>query len=120
MHPNSIKEDLRNIRVKIKDLKIIQDIHNIEALEKLENKYLGRKAGEITLILKELSKLSLEEKKEIGVLANDLKNEIISEIKAQRDKLSNVKTDLNIDVTLPANSDKLGHLHPISKVQYEL
>lgn len=117
MNSNSTKEQLKNIEEQIGEIDSIQDIKELEEIEK---KYLGRKSGEITSVLKELSKLSLEEKKEIGVLANQLKNEIVFKIKIQRDKLSNVKSDLNIDVTLPTNKDKLGHLHPISKVQYEL
>jgi phenylalanyl-tRNA synthetase alpha chain len=117
MKLNSVKEKLKNIKGQIGE---IENIKNIKELEEFEKKYLGRKSGEIIFILKGLSKLSLEEKKDIGVLANKLKNEIIFEIKKQKGILQNSKSDLSIDVTLPTDDDKLGHLHPISKVQYEL
>lgn len=47
----------------------VVQIKNSEDLENLRVKVLGRK-GELTEILRGLSKLSIEEKKEIGRLAN--------------------------------------------------
>lgn len=117
MNSGLVKEKLKNIK---KQIGTIDGIGNVKELESFEKKYLGRKAGEITSVLKGLSRLSLEDKKEIGVLANELKNEIIFEIKKRRSELQSSKNDVNIDVTFPVDNDKLGHLHPISKVQYEL
>lgn len=117
MDSNLAKEKLKKIRGIISATERIEDV---KSLDVFDNKYLGRKAGEITSILKEVSKFSLEEKKEVGILANKVKNEMVDAINKRRVELEKPEKNLNIDVTLPTNKDKLGHLHPISKVQYEL
>ena len=53
----------------------IKDTSSIEAVESLRVKYLGKK-GEITAILKEMGKLSAEERPVIGSLVNEVRAEI--------------------------------------------
>lgn len=117
MDSNLAKEKLTRIR---ETISILEKIENVKSLDKFDNKYLGRKSGEITSLLKEISKFSLEEKREVGILANQVKSEMICVINKRRAELQKIESDLSIDVTLPTNKDRLGHLHPISKVQYEL
>ena len=69
------------MKEKIKQLKNdffneIEKISDLTALEKIEIKYLGRKAGELTKILRQLRDLPVTERQEIGVLANQLKKEL--------------------------------------------
>ena len=48
---------------------------SIKALDELRIKYLGKK-GELTAILKQMGKLSAEERPVIGQLANKVRNDI--------------------------------------------
>lgn len=107
-------------KIKSEILKELKTIKESQALADLEQKYLGRK-GELTHFLRGLSNLSVEEKKTIGKLANDIKNEIlekISEIKAVIDGQPESKEAP--DMTLPGTKIEAGHKHPISQIQEEL
>ncbi|EPZ60887.1 aminoacyl tRNA synthetase class II, N-terminal domain protein [[Clostridium] sordellii ATCC 9714] len=53
----------------------IKDMQDIEQVESLRVKYLGKK-GEITAILKEMGKLSAEERPVIGKVANEVREAI--------------------------------------------
>ncbi|MCL5093722.1 MAG: phenylalanine--tRNA ligase subunit alpha [Patescibacteria group bacterium] len=88
-------------------------------LEATRVKYLGRK-GLLTLILKKISDLPLDQKKEIGSLANSLKKEITALLnKKKKDleslKVSNLQKEA-IDITAPGSKFPLGHLHPVTQV----
>jgi phenylalanyl-tRNA synthetase alpha chain len=86
-------------------------------VDDLKVKYLGRK-GELTGILKSLSGLSPEEKREVGKSANILKNELDKELKDfrqnQEDKMA--QEIGKIDVTLPGVASSAGSIHPITKI----
>ena len=56
-------------------LKEINETSSIEAVENLRVKYLGKK-GELTAILKEMGKLSKEERPVIGQVANTVRESI--------------------------------------------
>jgi phenylalanyl-tRNA synthetase alpha chain len=115
---SQLLDQLNNIKKNILEIDIIK---SLAELELVENRYLGRKSGEIGLILKQLSDLSVEEKKEIGPLANQIKQTILDKISAKKTELENKNIkNIEIDVTLPVNREKIGHLHPISQVQYQI
>ena len=54
-------------------------------LEALRVKYLGKK-GELTAVLKQMGKLSVEERPVIGQLANEVRERLTAEIDAQKKK----------------------------------
>jgi phenylalanyl-tRNA synthetase alpha chain len=86
-------------------------------LEALRVKYLGKK-GELTAVLKQMGKLSAEERPVIGQLANDVREKLTAEIEAQKKKLEEVRLEARLkaealDVTIPGKSQKLGHRHPM-------
>ena len=86
-------------------------------LETLRVKYLGKK-GELTAVLKQMGKLSAEERPVIGQLANDVRERLTAEIEAQKAKLEQVKLEARlkaeaVDVTIPGREKKLGHRHPM-------
>ena len=89
-------------------------------LEALRIKYLGRK-GIVTELFKKMSALAPSEKPEAGQLLNLLKNSIT---KALGDKLNSASTleeeKEKIDVTLPGISQRIGHIHPITKTIDEI
>ena len=97
---------------------------DIKALDDLRIKYLGKK-GELTAILKQMGKLSAEERPIIGQLANKVRADIEEALSA---KLTSLKASAqaakiaaeSIDITLPGKVQTIGKLHPLSKVENEI
>jgi phenylalanyl-tRNA synthetase alpha chain len=84
-------------------------------------KYVGRN-GELTQILKNLKNLSPEERKQIGPLANEARQEIEKAYDARKKELGE-QIDWEkekIDVTLPGKKAEIGSLHPITIVYREI
>ena len=86
-------------------------------LEALRVKYLGKK-GELTAVLKQMGKLSAEERPVIGQLANEVRERLTAEIDAQKKKIEEIKLEARleaeaVDVTIPGQRTKLGHQHPM-------
>lgn len=96
----------------------------IKALDDLRIKYLGKK-GELTAILKQMGKLSAEERPVIGQLANKVRADIEEAI---AEKLTALKSEAqaakiaaeSIDITLPGKKQTIGKLHPMSIVENEI
>ncbi len=111
------------IRVKQEAEKLIQDVKSLIELDQLRIKYLGRK-GVITLFLRELGKLQLEERRTQGELANRIKKELEQLIEIKKTELQIEeeikKAQKRIDLTLPGKKTFLGHKHPITKVMEEI
>jgi phenylalanyl-tRNA synthetase alpha chain len=100
----------------------IEKAQNNEELNDLRVKYLGRKS-EFTSILKGLKDLSEDERKTVGQFANSVKAELEIVFAQKERELKEKSFDFEaerIDVTMPAKKLKSGHLHPLSKIQYEI
>ncbi len=98
----------------------IKDTSSIEAVENLRVKYLGKK-GEITAILKEMGKLSAEERPVIGQVANKVRESIEGSISSKKEELKTIEKQKQlaqevIDVTMPAKPVVVGKKHPISQI----
>ncbi len=97
---------------------------SLKTLDELRIKYLGKK-GELTAILKQMGKLSSEERPIIGQLANkirqDIENAITNKMTALKEKEKQLKmTAESIDITLPGNKQNVGKLHPLKIVENEI
>lgn len=90
-----------------------------EGLEVLRSKYLGRKS-ELNGILKSLGALSVEEKKEIGPLANKTRAEIEKILDAKSQELTEKLDEEAIDISAPGLRYPSGHKHPVSQVMTEI
>ena len=113
-----VQEKLLNLQEAA--LNEIKATSNIEAVESLRVKYLGKK-GEITAILKEMGKLSAEERPVIGQVANKVRESIEGSISSKKEELKAIEKQKKlaeevIDVTMPAKSVKVGKKHPISQI----
>ena len=102
----------------------IKDMQSIEQVESLRVKYLGKK-GEITSILKEMGKLSAEERPVIGKVANEVREAINYAISSKKEELKNIEKQRKLaeevlDVTMPAKEFRVGKKHPISKITDEI
>ena len=121
-----MKEELTKIRDKA--INLIDSTSNTGVLEEIRIKYLGRK-GELTKILRSLGNIAPEERGVIGKLSNKFKIEIEKSINDKKNTLGNEKinqliADEWIDVTLNPEitpvGNGMGHIHPISQIQYEI
>ncbi len=89
-------------------------------LEELKNEYLGRKRGVITSLLKELSEVEPDRKKEIGKQINDLKKLVESELELKEKQLQQTDQIQVTDWTLPGNDLHAGAIHPITLVRQRI
>ena len=101
-------------------IKAILEADDIELLESLRVKYLGKK-GELTGILRQMGKLSAEERPIMGQLANQLRGDIEAAIEQRKAELGSKLMELKleretVDVTLPGETSTLGHKHPMYNV----
>lgn len=94
-------------------LSFIIDAQDAKGLEELKLMYLG-KSGKLTLLLKELPKVPLEKRPEVGQLANEVKESIEEALDNQLRTIKHTslsKERERIDVTNPGKKPKRGHLH---------
>ena len=117
-----MKDKLNRIR---KDaIAQIEKIKDLEDLEQIRIKFLGKK-GELTQVLREMGGLSSEERPIIGQLANDIRGDIEKELTSAKDKLKNEikKAKLEkekIDISIPGKENLIGHRHPLIATIEEL
>ena len=95
-------------------------VSNLQDIVELKAKYIG-KSGCITELTKNMKDLSVDERKEVGALANTLKSEVSTiiekcendlKLKALNEKLANER----IDVTLPSTKFNFGRANILERV----
>jgi phenylalanyl-tRNA synthetase alpha chain len=102
----------------------IADAADEQALEAVRIAALGKK-GEISLMMRELGKMSPEERREAGPALNRLKDDIDEAIRARRRALADAALEARLatawqDVTLPVRPRSQGTIHPVSQVMEEV
>ena len=112
-------DDLKN-----KYLTLIAGAADEAAIEDLRVQALGKK-GEISLAMRELGKMTPEERQTAGPALNALKDEINSALMAKKAGLADAALDARLrtewlDVTLPGRTHRQGSIHPISQVTEEV
>ena len=117
-----MKAALEAIRQKI--VVELQEAHDMQTLENIRVKFLGKK-GELTAILKQMGKLSAEERPVIGQMANEIRAFIEDRISTRTAQLKNELMqqklkDEKLDVTLPGKRHPLGKKHPLNLVLDEI
>lgn len=110
--------------IKNQALAALSEVNDLAQLDALRVKYLGKK-GEITVILKQMGKLSPEERPVIGQLANEVRAAIEAVVEATEKNLKDEakKQQLlneTLDVTMPGAKNTIGHRHPLSIVLDEV
>lgn len=95
----------------------IEQANQLEALNQLRIKYLGRK-GIITSLLRSLKGLPPEDRPALGKISNQLKGEIEQIFTKKTEELGTVRREKRefFDYTLPGRSQWQGRLHPITLV----
>ena len=94
------------------------------ALEELRVRLLGKK-GELTAVLKQMGKLSAEERPVMGQLANSVRAAIEEELEIRKAAVSAAVLEAKleaeaVDVTIPGQAIALGHQHPMNMVLQQI
>ena len=90
-------------------IKAIFEAQDVERLEELRIKYLGKK-GEMTAILRQMGKLSPEERPVMGQLANQVRSEIEGLLEERRKIVTEAMLEPQAPHVQRAGPDQ-GHLH---------
>lgn len=92
----------------------------MDDLETFRVKYIGKK-GLIPALFADFKSVAAEDRKEMGVLLNDLKKAVLSKVDEVKELLDNMDQHLEsgLDFTLPVNAD-LGTRHPLSLVRNQI
>jgi phenylalanyl-tRNA synthetase alpha chain len=112
-------DDLRD-----KYIDMISGAADEATLEDLRVAAVGKK-GEISLKMRELGKMSPEERQIAGPALNALKDEINTALVAKKAALADAALDERLkaewlDVTLPGRPRRAGTIHPVSQVMDEI
>ena len=104
-----------------RDLFLKQNPTDFQSVEKIRVDFLGRN-GYLTKLFDDFKSLPNEQKKEVGKLLNDLKDEITEKIEIWKKEYSSTKrsTSNNIDLSLQEYPYQMGTRHPISLVRNDL
>lgn len=111
-------------QIKENALKELHDCLEGKGLDALRVKYLGKK-GELTTILKQMGKLSAEERPVIGQMANEVRQALEDAVARRQEELKAKELDRRLaseklDITMPGKTRAEGGLHPLSIVQEDL
>jgi phenylalanyl-tRNA synthetase alpha chain len=117
-----MKEQLKAIEAKAKEE--LSKAADLKALDDIRVKFLGKK-GELTGILKQMGKLTAEERPVIGQLANTVRADIEAALTSAQSKLKSFAAAKKleaerIDVTLPGKAPRLGKAHPLNATLAEV
>lgn len=96
-----------------------------QQLSLLRDRYLGRKAGQLTLLMKGLKSVPVADRKEVGRSLNQFKARIETAIGAARQRIESESirqesAGAALDLTLPGKRHALGHLHPLIRVRRDI
>lgn len=117
-----MKEQLGAIKAEaVSQLKAAADMAE---LEQLRIKFLGKK-GELTAVMKEMGKLSKEERPAMGKLANEVRsfveNALSEKAEALKKEAAAAKLkEETLDVTVPGKRPAYGKKHPLTTVLDDL
>ena len=117
-----MKQELEAIRAKA--LEAIGGAEKAEDLEALRVQYLGKR-GELTAVLKQMGKLSAEERPVIGQLANEVRAKLEESVETRAKELAAKALEMKlkaeaVDVTIPGKAVKIGKKHPMYQVLDEI
>jgi phenylalanyl-tRNA synthetase alpha chain len=84
-------------------------------LRAIRDRYLSRKGGLVSTLLKGLGQVPADERPRVGQLVNQLKLEIETTLDARLAEVSAARPPAGaVDVTLPGRLPRLGHRHPLT------
>lgn len=117
-----MQNDIENIKKEA--LLLVEKAQNSNDIQDVKSKYLAKKS-DLSSLLKQLGKLSPEERPKMGALVNEAKKEISDALavkeKAFRDAEQAKKLNAEkIDITMPGKKITVGKKHPMTLVLEEI
>ena len=117
-----MKQQLENIRVQA--LAALDAAETPAALEELRVSLLGKK-GELTAVLKQMGRLTPEERPIMGQVANSVRADIEAKLEARKAVINAAVLEQKlaseaIDVTIPGDEVAMGHEHPMNQVLQQI
>ncbi len=117
-----MKEQLAKIRAEA--LSAFENVKDAAALDGLRVKYLGKK-GELTAVLKQMGRLSAEERPAMGQLANEVRAALEGALETAAQKMEAAALEMKlkaeaVDVTIPGRPVQVGHRHPMNAALEEM
>ena len=101
--------------------KLVAAAQDAAGLEEARTALVGRKAGRLPELMKQLPSLPPEERKEAGAAINSVKQKLEELLDARRAALATTATDdRSIDLTMPARRRWKGARHPVTLVIDEI
>ena len=115
MSGNTLKNDLKKVLEEA--VKSIKDVNNLDDLELMRVKFLGKKSS-LNSFMKSLSELNSEEKALAGKSLNNAKSTINSILEEKKVLLSKVESNSKdeFDFSMPGRSSSIGSIHPVTKI----
>ena len=101
------------------------EVREAADLQALRDRFLGRKAGAVSSLLKTLGQLAEDARRQAGQELNALKADLEAQIEAvgarvaARERARHLERE-RIDTTLPGRAPALGRRHPLTAVREEL
>ena len=91
-------------------------------LEAFRVRYLGRKGGLLTGIMRQLGSAAAADRPRLGQLANEIKQEIELQFEEKKARIASqaVPVGEGVDVSLPGRFLPFGKLHPVTQVMEEI
>ena len=117
-----MKQQLESIRQAAMDA--LEKAATPADLEELRVKLLGKK-GELTAVLKQMGKLSAEERPVMGQLANNVRAAIEERLEQRKAAVHAAAMESKlaaeaVDVTIPGDEIPIGHQHPMNQVLQQI
>ena len=112
-----MKENIEQLREAF--LTEIQSVNNLQKLDALRVKYLGRK-GQLQSYFKQLGQVDPAERPKIGKLLNELKQLFEHTIEEYKSRFREEAAGEWIDLTLPGRKPPVARKHPLTQVLDEI
>ncbi len=112
-------------QIRERALKEMDDVSTLVDLETWRVRYLGRRGGEVSELVKLIPSLAPEERKTAGAAVNRLKAELENLYEQRRQELQSQELQAMaireaLDVTLPGRPVEVGSLHLVSQTLREI
>src|SRR5262245_36732330 len=120
-----IKEKVRALRAEFEAALRDAGARGASALQAVRDRFLGRKSGAVTALLKSLAGLGEESRRDAGRELNALKDELEARLESARTQGEERERDARLarerlDLSLPGRRPSLGRLHPLTATRHAL
>jgi phenylalanyl-tRNA synthetase alpha chain len=120
---DELRETARALRVEFEQ--VAQAVSDSAALQAVRDRFLGRKSGALSGLLKSLGQIGEAERREIGQELNALKAEIEARLSEAQLRLDarlrqGALVRERLDTSLPGRRPHVGRRHPVTVVRQEL